>query len=138
MNVFNSQGGFPNIDVSLTGNTAVFWGISSETNSKIAIHTNSGSTINNTPLSPVFVFSNGRIFLWSKSQSKLYRSNDLGASFVLIDSLQRFHPDIIYNPQGSDAKITKSKNEKYILIAGTSSSDGCVYSGVAENRADNL
>ncbi len=138
LNVFNSQGGFPNIDVSLTGSTAGFWGISSETNSKIAINTNSGLTIHNTPPSPVFVFSNGRIFLWSKSQSKLYRSDDLGISFVLIDSLQRFHPDMIYNPQGSDAKIKKSKNEKYILIVGTSSGDGHVYSGVAENRADNL
>ncbi len=138
LNVFNSLGGFPNIDVSLTGSTAGYWGITSETNSKIGIQTNTGLVVHNTPPSPVFVFSNGRIFLWSKSESKLYRSDDLGATFVLIDSLKRFHPDIIYNPNGSVAKIKKSKNEKNILIIGTSEGDGHVYSGIAENRADNL
>ncbi|MCA2005174.1 MAG: T9SS type A sorting domain-containing protein [Ignavibacterium sp.] len=138
LNVFGTQGGFPNIDKALTGSISGYWGISSETTSKIAIHTNTGITVHNTPPNPVFVFSNGRIFLWSKSESKLYRSDDLGVSFIVVDSLQRFHPDIIYNPQGSSATITKSKNEKNILIVGTSAGDGHVYSGIAENRADNL
>lgn len=136
--VFSSTSGFPNIDVALTGSIAGYKGITCESNSKIAILSNSGASVHNTPPSPTFVFSNGKIFLWSNAESKLYRSDDLGASFVLIDSLKRFHPDIIYNPQGGVATISKSKNEKNILIVGTSIGDGHVYSGIAENRADNL
>ncbi len=78
LNVFNEQGGFPNIDYGTTGSTNGMIGISSETNSKIAIVSGSGVSIKNSPPNPVFVFSNGKIFLWSKSQSKLYRSDDLG------------------------------------------------------------
>jgi hypothetical protein len=138
LNVFNEQGGFPNIDYGTTGSTNGMIGISSETNSKIAIVSGSGVSIKNSPPNPVFVFSNGKIFLWSKSQSKLYRSDDLGNTFILIDSLKRFHPNIIYNPQGSIATISKSKNEKNILIVGTSEGDGHYYNDVPENRADNL
>ncbi|MEP0862714.1 MAG: T9SS type A sorting domain-containing protein [Ignavibacterium sp.] len=138
VDVFSSLAGFPNIDVALTGSIAGYKGITCESNSKIAIISNSGISVHNTPPSPTFVFSDGKIFLWSNAESKLYSSDDLGASFVLIDSLKRFHPDIIYNPQGGIATMSKSKNEKNILIVGTSPGDGHVYSGIAENRADNL
>ncbi|MCS7052750.1 MAG: hypothetical protein NZM09_03325, partial [Ignavibacterium sp.] len=138
LNVFNQSSEFPHIDYGTTGSTAGLFGVTSESISKIAIKTSSGLQIKDTPPNPVFVFSNGKIFLWSKSQSKLYRSDDLGNTFVLIDSLKRFHPNIIYNPQGSSATISKSKNEKYILITGTSKGDGHYFSGIPENRADNL
>ena len=136
---FNGQAGFPQLDIATRGGIQGKIGITDESSSEIAIFNGTGFDVKSTPPGPTFVFSNGKIILWSISEAKIYKSTDLGNTFVVVDSLSRFHPDIIYNPDGFGiANIVKSKSEQYLAIVGSSLGDGHVYSGIPENRADNV
>lgn len=140
--VFGTQSGFPNLDIGFTGSTQGTLGVLGN-QGKFALKNGLSFSVKDAPGNGTFVFSNGNIFLGSnlnRLSFTLYKSDNLGDSWAVIDSLARFHPDIVYcsSPGGVEVDVFKSPNEQYIVMLGTCEGDGHVYSGIAENRADNI
>ncbi len=145
--VFGTQTGWPNLDIGFTGSTQGTLGILAG-GGKFALRNGSTFIIKDVPGNyGTFVFSNGNIFLGANAGFlgyNLYKSTDLGDSWIVIDSLARFHPDIVYCVESGSVEVDmfKSPNEQYIVMLGTcaaaSGGGAHVYNGIAENRADNM
>jgi hypothetical protein len=140
--VFGSTGSYPTIDIFRTGPNQGLLGISA-TPDLFALRIAPDSfLVKSLPGNdPSFVFSNEKIFLVTTNSSNdhyLFKSDDLGTNYQLIDSLSNYHPAPIFGLMQSECEMFKSQNEQHIVVLGTNSGNGHVFSGIPENEADNV
>ncbi len=141
--VFDSPGGWPKMDINKTGENQNLLGILDAQGSRLALRSGSENfIIKPTPgNTSSFIFSHGNIFLGLIKDSPpalfFYKSEDLGDSYILFDSLFNYSPSPIFG-YPMDFEFFKSPNEQHIVVLGVNMAAGHVYDGVPENQADNI
>lgn len=148
--VSNGAGGWPHIDLGLTGQLAGTVGLVWHTPSRLSIWDGSTGYITaqfDPSLDPSVQMSGDTIWLATsggRAQFQFYKSTDFGVSFENWDSISAFHPSPIWWVEngGVEVGMSKSQNEQYIAYFGTNSGvvggGAHVYNGVPEDSADNF
>ncbi|MFN3872826.1 MAG: T9SS type A sorting domain-containing protein [Ignavibacterium sp.] len=148
--VSNGAGGWPHIDLGLTGSLAGTVGMVWHTPSRLSIWDGSTGYITaqfDPSTDPSVQMAGETIWLATsggRAQFKFYQSTDFGVSFVNWDSISAYHPSPIWwaGNGGVEVGMSKSKNEQYVVYFGTnegvSGGGAHVYNGVPETEADNF
>lgn len=144
--VSNGAGGWPHIDLGLTGDLAGTVGMVWHTPSRLSIWDGSTGYITaqfDPSTDPSVQMAGSTIWLatsGARAQFQFYNSTDFGVSFTNWDSISAYSPTPIYwvDNGGVEVGMSKSQNEQYIVHFGTNVGDGHVYDGVPEAQADNF
>lgn len=148
--VSNGAGGWPHIDLGLTGQLAGIVGLVWHTPSRLSIWDGSSGYITaqfDPRTDPSVQMSGDNIWLATsgdRTQFQFYKSTDLGVSFVNWDSISSFHPSPIWWVEngGVEVGMSKSQNEQYLVYFGTNAGvaggGAHVYNDVPDTAADNF
>ncbi|MGE5435804.1 MAG: T9SS type A sorting domain-containing protein [Syntrophothermus sp.] len=142
--------GFPDIDVSLTGDLAGTVALVGHTPDRLAIWDPTGAQFSisqfSPGLDPSLRWSGPNIFLASsgnatagRDQFQFFKTEDLGLTFVNWDSISA--RSFMWAVNGTtEMGIAKSPNEQYLVYFGANSAGDNmhVYNGVPEDSADNV
>lgn len=148
--VSNGAGGWPHIDLGLTGQLEGVVGMVWHTPSRLSIWDGSTGYITaqfDPSTDPSVQMSGDVIWLATsggRAQFQFYNSTDFGVSFTNWDSISSFNPSPIWwaGNGGVEVGMSKSPNEQYVIYFGTNEGvtggGAHVYNGVPENQADNF
>lgn len=153
--VSNGSGGWPHIDLGLTGDLAGTVAMVWHTPNRLSIWDGSTGYITAQfapETDPSLQLSGSTIWLATsgnagRDQFQFYQSTDFGVSFVNWDSISTFHPSPIWWAAngGVEVGMSKSQNEQYVVYFGTNqgntlgdqgSSTAHVFNGYARDSAD--
>ena len=133
--------GWPQIDVSLTGDSIGTIGVSVSSPPSLYIY-EVGGNFRSSPYGASsgssFQFAGNNIFLGGSDGSDItfYKSSDFGYTYSEWAKLINF--PVYYTTSGSEVDMFKSPDEENIVYAGTVTGDGEIYNGVPEDHADNV
>lgn len=140
-----TAGGWPQVDVMLTGSAVGTLVMVGHAPSRLGIYDGAGSFVlsafdNFTD--PSVQTSGDNIYLatsGNRIQFQFYSSLDFGVSFTNWDSISSFSPDPIFwmANGGVEVDMAKSPNEQYLVMAGTNANGGHMIDGVPADSADN-
>jgi hypothetical protein len=148
--VSNGSGGWPSIDLGLTGDLAGTVGMVWHTPSRLSIWDGSTGYITaqfDPSTDPSVQMAGSTIWLGTsggRSVFQFYKSTDFGVSFTNWDSISAYSPSPIWWVEngGVEVGMSKSKNEQYLAYFGTNAGvaggGAHVYGGVPETQADNF
>lgn len=147
--VSNGAGGWPHIDLGLTGDGAGTLALVWHTPSRLSIWDGGTGYLSaqfDPSTDPSVQVSGGNIFLatsGARTQFQFYKTTDFGISFTNWDSIKGFVPPLWWAGNGGvEVGMSKSENEQHIVMFGTSegvSGGGAhVYNGVSSDSADNF
>ncbi|MCL6493882.1 MAG: T9SS type A sorting domain-containing protein [Ignavibacterium sp.] len=148
--VSNGPGGWPHIDLGLTGDLAGTVGMVWHTPCRLSIWDGSTGYITaqfDPSLDPSVQMAGSTIWLGTsggRAVFQFYKSTDFGVSFTNWDSISAFSPSPIWWVEngGVEVGMSKSKNEQYLAYFGTNAGitggGAHVYNGVPETQADNF
>lgn len=148
-----AAGGWPQIDVSLTGSNAGTLAIVGHTPSRLGIWDETSSSFLLSQFDgstdPSMQFLGEDIYLatsGNRVQFMFYKTTDIGVTFSNYDSISTSHPSPIWwgANGGVEVGMSKSPDETKLMFFGTNtynadaSSPGQVYNGYARDSADNV
>lgn len=148
--VSNGAGGWPHLDLGLTGGLAGTLGLVFHTPCTFSVWDGSTGYLTSQfdpNIDPSVQLAGDVIWLGTSGnriQYKFYNSTDFGVSFTLWDTISSFSPSPIWWVEngGVEVGMSKSKNEQYVVYFGTNSGQtgggAHVYNGVPDSLADNF
>lgn len=153
MGTGNNRSGWGMIDVSRAGSYAGTVGIVAHSPNYLFLWDGT-SFVKSSPINadfyPSFAFSGDNAFVTTSTSDrtvpyKMYKTEDLGTTFNLYDSISHYSPSQIFwrENASTEVDISKSPNEQYIVYAGTNYAAGGdtlakVFNGFAPDSADNI
>jgi hypothetical protein len=144
--VSNGAGGWPHIDLGLTGDGTGTLALVWHTPSRLSIWDGGAGYLTaqfDPSTDPSVQMSGGNIYLATSGgrvQYQFYKTTDFGVSFANWDSIKTFVPSWTNNG-GVEVGMSKSQNEQHLVMfgnaEGTPTGGGAhVYSGANPNEAD--
>ncbi len=138
-------GGWPAVDVALTGDLAGTFAFVGHSPNRLAIYDGDGGFFVSefeANTDPSMVFSGENIFLGvsgNRIQFQFFKTEDFGNTFMLWDSISTVSPNIYWTANGGvEVDMFKSPNEQHVIHLGTNVGDGHVFDGIDPARADNV
>lgn len=155
MGTTNNRSGWGMIDVSRAGSYAGTIGIvAHQPNYLFLWDSNNNSFVKSSEINqefyPSFAFSGDNVFLSTSTSErtvpyKFYKTEDLGTTFTLYDSINHYSPSQIFWRENASTEVdmSRSPDEKYIVYAGTNYAAGGdtlakVFNGFSPDSADNV